>query len=107
MEYITLEYIKTHSRIDYDCEDSLLELYGTAAEQTVAGFLNRGKKVSQMVASLTEDFGQVPATVMQATLMLTEQSYTQRGAVSPTAKYLVPYSIDILLKPYMVLTNNE
>ena len=31
MEYLTLEYIKQHSRIDFDCEDDLLELYGSSA----------------------------------------------------------------------------
>ena len=31
MKWLTIEYIKQHSRIDYDCEDELLELYGEAA----------------------------------------------------------------------------
>ena len=39
MKYLSLEYIKQHSRIDYDCEDGLLEMYGDSAEETVAQYL--------------------------------------------------------------------
>ena len=41
MKFINLEYIKEHSRIDFDCEDSLLELYGEAAEETILNICNR------------------------------------------------------------------
>ena len=52
MKYLTIQYIKEHSRIDYDCEDALLELYGDSAEETMASYLNRGKTVEEMVADL-------------------------------------------------------
>ena len=35
MKWLKIDYIKQHSRIDYDCEDGLLELYGESAEETV------------------------------------------------------------------------
>ena len=35
MKWLTLDWIKQHSRIDFDCEDDLLELYGEAAEEAV------------------------------------------------------------------------
>ena len=41
MNYLTLDYIKQHSRIDYDCEDGLLEMYGDSAEDTVLNVCNR------------------------------------------------------------------
>ena len=41
MKWLTLSLIKAHSRIEYDCEDSLLELYANAAEETVLNIVNR------------------------------------------------------------------
>lgn len=104
MKFLTLDYIKQQSRIDFDCEDQLLELYGDAAEETLAGLLNRGKTVDKMVASLTEEYGIIPARCYQAALILTEQAYNHRGSTSPTNMSIVPYGFDILVKPLMKLT---
>ena len=41
MKWLTLEWIKDHSRIDFDCEDELLELYGASAEDTVLNVIAR------------------------------------------------------------------
>ena len=41
MRWLTLEYIKQHSRIDSDIEDNILELYAEAAEDTVLNIMNR------------------------------------------------------------------
>ena len=103
MKYLTIEYIKEHSRIDYDCEDAILELYGNAAEMTIAQYLNRGDTVEECVQSLTEKYGEVPAPIIQAALLLVDHSYDHRSPVSPTNMYQVPYSFDILVKPYMKL----
>jgi hypothetical protein len=103
MEYLTIQYIKKHSRIDYDCEDSLLELYGNAAEETVANYLNRGNKVADCVQSLKEQYGGVPSAIRQAALMLVDVSYSYRSPISPTNVSVVPYTFDILVKPYMKL----
>lgn len=107
MKFLTIEYIKQHSRINFDCDDQLLELYGDSAEETLAGLLNRGKTVEQMVTSLTEEYGQVPARCYQAALMLTEQAYNHRGPTSPTNMSVVPYGFDLLIKPLMRLTLNS
>lgn len=85
----------------------MLELYGDSAEETLAGLLNRGKTVEQMVASLTEEYGQVPAQCYHAALMLTEQAYNHRGPTSPTNMSYVPYGFDLLIKPLMKLTLND
>ena len=66
MKFLTLNYIKQHSRIDYDIEDELLELYGNAAENVLAQHLGRGKTVDELVESLTEEYGEVPAAILQA-----------------------------------------
>ena len=41
MKFLTIEYIKQHSRLDFDCEDGELELYGTAAEDTILDLCRR------------------------------------------------------------------
>ena len=107
MKWLTIEYIKTHSRIDYDCEDSLLELYGAAAEQTVLNVINRSYD------ELLEKFGTtspsdptkklVPAPIIQASLMIVDNSYQFRAASSPQNTYATLYGVDALIKPYMKL----
>ena len=107
MEYLKIEYIKQHSRIDFDCDDALLELYGEAAEETIAQYLNRGKTVHQCVASLTEEYGSVPAMIRMAALMLVDVSYQFRSPISPTNMSHVPYSFDLMVKPYMRLADHN
>ena len=102
MKYLTIGYIKEHTRIDYDCEDALLELYGDSAEDAMAQILNRGKDSEEMVADLTEVYGHVPAPIRAATLMLVASLYKDRE------KDLVQEAHDnktfgILVKPYMKL----
>lgn len=103
MEYLTLEYIKKHSRIDFDCEDDLLELYGDSAENAMAQVLNRGKDATEMVASLTEDFGKVPDPIKHATLELVDASYLHRSPADAQQMYYVLYGFDFKVKPYMKL----
>lgn len=103
MKILSLDFIKQHSRIDYDCEDDLLELYGDSAEETLAQYLNRGKTVDEMVADLKEVYGYIPAPLYHAALMLVDISYQYRSPVSPTNVSVVPYTFDILVKPYMKL----
>lgn len=101
MQFLTLEYIKAHSRIDFNCDDSLLELYADSAEGTIFNICNR------TYDEIVENFGttdyQIPAPIIQAGLILVETSYLQRGAVSLQNLYVVPYSFDMLIKPYMKL----
>lgn len=97
MKYLTLDYIKQHIRIDHDCEDTMLELYGNAAEETVLNLLGRSYD------DLLERYSVVPSAVMQATLMLVDVSYQYRSPISPTSVSMVPYTFDLLIKPYMVL----
>ena len=101
MKYITLEYIKSHSRIDELRENlretDLVTLYAESAEQTVLNYLNRS------LEDLIDNYAEVPAPVMHATLMLVDLSYMQRSPISVQNLYTVPYTFDVLLKPYMIL----
>lgn len=97
MKYLTLELIKAHSRIEYDYEDSLLELYGEAAEDTVCELTRRSYD------DFLSEYGEVPKSVVQASLMLVDVSYSQRSPVGVQQMHAVPYTFDLLIKPYMKL----
>lgn len=97
MKYLTLELIKAHSRIEYDCEDTLLELYGEAAEDTVCELTRRSYD------DFLSEYGEMPKAVVQASLMLVDVSYSQRSPVGVQQMHAVPYTFDLLIKPYMKL----
>ena len=97
MKWLTLEYIKMHSRIDYNDEDELLELYGESAEDMIENVT--GKKYAEIL----EEYGEFPKPLYYASLMLVECSYTQRSPVTMTNMAIVPYTFDFLVKPYMKL----
>ena len=101
MKWLTKEWIKKHSRIDFDCEDELLELYGESAEDTVLNVIGRTYE------DVMENWGEVPKPLFVASLMLVEVSYTQRAPISQTNLYTVPYAFDMMVKPYMKLTKNN
>ena len=103
MKYLEIDYIKQHSRIDFDCDDALLELYGESAEETVAQYVGRGKTVVEMIESLTQEYRCVPAAIRQATLMLVDVSYNNRSPIGPQQMSHIPYTFDMLIKPYIKL----
>ena len=105
MRYLTLEWIKSHSRIDYDIEDELLTLYGDAAEEAVLNIIGRSYRNLVLNFGSPDDY--VPAAIKQATLMLVDASYTQRSPVSSVNMFAVPYTFDFLVKPYMKLANGS
>ena len=99
MKWLTLEYIKMHSRIDFNVSDAILEVYGNAAEDVVLNICNTSYD------AMLAEYGDVPAPIMVASLQLVELSYTQRSPVTQANLSIVPYSFDLLVKPYMKLTS--
>lgn len=97
--WTTVDYVKKHSRIDYDCENDLLEMYIVSAEETVLNLLNRTYE------EVLEVYGDVPAPVRHATLLLVDESYTHRTPAEPTQLYYVGYGFDMLIKPYIKLVD--
>lgn len=98
MKYLKIDYIKQHSRIDYDCEDSILELYANGAEDTVLYLLNRTYE------NLIGTYGKVPPAIMQVTLELVDASYEHRCPASPQNLSMVPYNFDLLIRNFMCLS---
>ena len=105
MKFLTLDYIRQHSRIDYDCEDEILNLYGSSAETTLAAYLgylddNNAPSVDKMMEAFSSS---IPAPLVQAALMLVDVSYQHRSPVSSQNMSIVPYTFDIMIKPYIKL----
>lgn len=98
MKWLTIADIKKQLRLDFDDEDDVLELYGSAAEDTVLNYLNRTYQ------DVLEEYGEVPAAIRQATLILVDSSFNHRSPAEPTQMYYVMYGFDTLIKPYMRLT---
>ena len=104
MKWLTLAKIKQQCRIepDFTEEDILLEMYGESAEEVLLNHLCRSYE------NLMEVYGHIPAPLIHASLMLVDVSYQHRSPVSPQNMSIVPYTFDILVKPYMRLaTENE
>ena len=101
MKWLTLDWIKKHSRIDFDCEDDLLELYGESAEDTVLNVIARS------YTEVIEHYGEVPKPLFVAALMLVEVSYTQRAPITQQNMYTVPYAFDMMVKPYIKLASDS
>ena len=99
MKWLTLEMIKKQCRIEKDFheEDGLLEFYGDCAEETILSLCERTYE------DLIETYGQVPARIVKASLLLSAQSYEEREPSSSQKLSVVPYSFDIMVKPFVKL----
>lgn len=104
MMWTTLQYIKEHSRVCCDGEDGVLELYGASAEKTILKLLNR--TYDDIVGTFGTAEQPIPEPIRQATLMLVDVSYEHRSPVDAMNLSIVPYSFDLLLKPYMRLAGS-
>ena len=82
-------------------EDTLLEMYGESAEEVLLNYLNRSYE------EVSEVYGGVPVPLQHASLMLVDTSYQYRSPVSAQSMSLVPYTFDILVKPYMRLADQK
>ena len=82
-------------------EDTLLEMYGESAEEVLLNYLNRSYE------EVSEVYGGVPVPLQHASLMLVDTSYQYRSPVSAQSMSLVPYTFDILIKPYMRLADQK
>lgn len=100
MKWLTIDWIKQHSRIDIDCEDKLLELYGEDAEETVLNLINRSYE------EVMELWGSVPKPLYVAALMLVEVDYNHRSPDSINNMYAVKYGFDMKIKPYIRLAGS-
>lgn len=101
MKWLKVEYIKQHSRLDYDCEDALIELYASAAEDAILAICRRTYE------NVIDEFGSVPTTIVEASLLLTDHLYENRTVASQNNISPVPYTFDLMVKEYVVLAGGK
>jgi DNA mismatch repair protein MutS len=94
-EHRSIAHIASISRIDSD--EQILELYGSSAEETLLTYI--GRTYEDLVAEYTK----VPDRIIHATLMLVDVSYQYRNPMSIHSMFIVPYTFDMLVKPFVKL----
>ena len=100
MKYLTFDQIKAQLRLDdvqATAEQDILLMYGESAEESLFQLLNRTYE------DVMEVYGRMPKPLIHATLMLVDVSYQHRSPVSVQNMSIVPYTFDLLVKPYMRL----
>ena len=96
--FLTLDYIKQHSRICGDCEEEILLLYAQGAEDNLLRLLDRPfDELVQMGG------GQFPPGLMVAGLMLVDVLYSHRAPQEAVQLSDVGYTFDFYAKPFMKL----
>ena len=107
MKFLTLKEIKAQCRIeeDFTLEDTLLTAYGGAAENALLRVCNR--TYDDLLENFGEDDGEggnvVPNDFRVAALMLTKHLYEHRGPTENVPIYMVPYAMDLMVKPFIRL----
>ena len=105
MKWLNLDTIRRQCRIEDNSEDELLEMYGESAEETVLSVL--GRSYTELVETFGTDDRPVPAPIVHASLLLVDLSYAQRSPVSQQNMLAVPYAFDMMVKPYMRLSDKS
>lgn len=111
MELVTIEEARAHCRADSD-DDSMLELYGSAAEESAQNFLNRrvfkdGSSMAQAVLDNVagDDPMLVTPVVKAAVLLILGHLYRNREEVlvgTSAAAAQLPVGATALLWPHRV-----
>lgn len=104
MRFLTFDKIKAQLRLDDEqaaAEQELLEMYGDSAENALINLLHRS------YADIVEEYDEVPVALVHAALMLVDVSYQHRSPDVSQSITLVPYTFDLLIKPYMKLTTSD
>lgn len=98
LRFLSLDYIKQHSRISGDCEDELLLLYAKGAENNLLRILDR------TYDELVEMGGGVfPQELVIAGLMLVDVLYSHRAPQETIHLSDVGYTFDCYAKPFIKL----
>ena len=98
LRWLTVDAIKMHCRIDFDCEVAELEQFGVAAEQAILDLTRRTYE------NFIDTYGRIPDPIFNASLLLVQNLYNNRDAGDTQKKEAALYGFDLLLKNYMCLS---
>lgn len=79
MRYLTLEQCKAHAYIDHNEDDALVELYATAAEDSIENYLECP------LSDFEESPGVLPSSLTSAMLLFFATLYANREGFSTMA----------------------
>lgn len=102
LRILTLDEVRAHCNVDYEEDDALLTAYGSAAEESV---LRQTRRTAAELVALGG--GTFPVQLRLAMAMLAATWYRLREAASGVDQHAVPYAVDFLVKPYVMLTGTE
>lgn len=98
LQFLTLDYIKQHSRICGDCENEILVLYAKGAENNLLRLCDR--TYDELVAM---GGGTFPEELMIAGLLLVDVLYSHRSPQEAVKLSDVAYTFEFYAKPFMKL----
>lgn len=102
LNLVTMKELKQQMRVDFDEEDELIHLYGVTAQNVILNMIRRG---NTEIGYYDEDGEyKVFPPIKTAMLILAAHLYKNREPVSSVAQNAVPYSISVLIKPYIRLS---
>lgn len=114
LKYVTLHELKLQMRVDFEEEDEIIRAYGRAAEDAI--IRGTGRSETELLRfGFEEKTGELPtegeilgsehfpSRLKVAILMFAANLYRNREPVASVAQNAVPYSFDVLVKPYKKL----
>ena len=101
LRWLTVDAIKTHCRIDFDCEDSELEQFGFAAEQAILDLTRRTYE------NFIDTYGRIPDPIYNATLLLVQSLYKNRDAEEQRDSKEIAFGFSFMVKNYMYLAGGS
>ena len=112
LRVVTLNELKAQMRVDFEDEDEIIRLYGSAAEDAVIEGTNRTLEELKRIRYAeknggAEDGELFPDRLKLAILILAAHNYRNREPVASVSQNTVPYSLEVYCKPYRKLTDRE
>jgi hypothetical protein len=100
MDWLQIEYIKKHSRLDYENNTDLMKLYANDAEKTILRLIRRTlDNVKDM------NGGEVPEALYHAALMLTDVAWEHRNPQTQAQLHNVDYTFECIISDFIRYTN--
>ena len=97
----TLTEIKLQCRIDYDYDDSLLDMYEKGAFKYLESYINR-EIITDDYTELTDNQIRFTDELKIAELMIISSYYSNRETVSSTNMNIVPMASQSILEMYRI-----
>lgn len=94
LQFLDLDLIKRHLKIDGDECDMELELYAASAEQEALNYMER------TIESIYEEYGQIPVPIIKACLLRVGTAYRFREDITDRTLHRLPYAWEGILIKY-------